>query len=93
MALSLGTVASLRPAAQQLQAKRPPQQLLCLKNCVLVFETVVVAAVSEAAVLAMLTSQPWFTGGTGQSHEVRLVPQERWFDRLPVSPCVPWQWM
>ncbi|KAA6424997.1 MAG: hypothetical protein FRX49_05171 [Trebouxia sp. A1-2] len=42
MASSLGLVASLRPAAKQLQPKRPPQGLCLLMNYVLVLETVLV---------------------------------------------------
>lgn len=67
MALSLGMVASLRPAAKQLQPRRPPQALLSLKNCVLVLATLLVSAVSEVAVLALLVKQPWFHGGNGQN--------------------------
>ena len=67
MALSLGMVASLRPAARQLQPKRPPQGLLSLKNCILVLETLLVLAVSEIAVLTLLVHQPWFRGGNGQN--------------------------
>ena len=72
MALSLGMVASLRPAAQQLQPKRPPQDLMSVKNCVLVLETLLVSAVSEVAVLVLLTHQPWFHGGTGQNEWVSI---------------------
>ena len=67
MALSLGMVASLRPAAHQLQPKRPPQALLSLKNCVLVLATLLVSAASEVAVLALLVNQPWFHEGNGQN--------------------------
>ena len=70
MALSLGMVASLRPAAKQLQPKRPPQGLCFLKNYVLVVETVFVSSASMAAVLILLTHQPWFQGGTGQNIQV-----------------------
>lgn len=72
MALSLGMVASLRPAAQQLQPKRPPQDLMSLKNCVLVLETLLVSAVSTVATLALLTHQSWFHGGTGQNKWVSI---------------------
>jgi len=70
MALSLGMVASLRPAAKQLQPKCPPQGLCSLKNYVLVLETVLVSSASMAAVLVLLAHQPWFKGGNGQNIQV-----------------------
>ncbi len=73
MALSLGIVASQRPAAKQLQLKRPPQGLCFLKNYVLVLETVLVSSASMAAVLILLIHQPWFQGGNGQNIQVIAV--------------------
>jgi len=70
LALSLGLVSALRPAAKQLQAQRPPQGLCIVKTAVLVFESILVFAASEAIVLHVMTKQPWFTGGTGQNIEV-----------------------
>ena len=79
MALSLGIVASQRPAAKQLQPKRPPQGLCFLKNYVLVLETVLVSSASMAAVLILLTHQPWFQGGNGQNIQVIAVLSSRAF--------------
>jgi len=70
LALSLGLVSALRPAATQLQAQRPPQGLCTVKTAVLVLESILVFAASEAIVLHVMTKQPWFTGGTGQNIEV-----------------------
>lgn len=79
MALSLGIVASQRPAAKQLQPKRPPQGLCFLKNYVLVLETVLVSSASMAAVLILLTHQPWFQRGNGQNIQVIAVLSSRAF--------------
>lgn len=70
MALLLGIVASQRPAAEQLQPRRPPQGICFLKNYVLVLESVLVSSASMAAVLILLTHQPWFQGGNGQNIQV-----------------------
>lgn len=70
LALSLGLVSAIRPAASQLQAQRPPQGLCSLKTVVLVLETVAVFGASEAIVLHLMTDQPWYHGGTGQTKEV-----------------------
>ncbi len=72
MVLSLGIVATQRAAATQLQAKRPPQGLCCVKTAVLVLESILIFAVTQVVVLTLLTRQPWFTGTTGQNHEVKL---------------------
>lgn len=70
LALSLGCVSALRPAASQLQAQRPPQGLCSLKAVVLVLETMAVLGATEAIVLHLMTKQPWYHGGTGQTKEV-----------------------
>lgn len=79
MASSLGLVASLRPAAKQLQPKRPPQGLCLLMNYVLVLETVLVSSASMAAVLILLTHQPWFQGSNGQNIQLIAVSPSRAF--------------
>ena len=73
MALLLGIVASQRPAAELLQPRRPPQGICFLKNYVLVLESVLVSSASMAAVLILLTHQPWFQGGNGQNIQVIAV--------------------
>ncbi len=70
LALSLGLVSALRPAATQLQVHQPPQGLCTVKTAVLVLESILVFATSEAVVVYVMTKQPWYTGGTGQNIEV-----------------------
>lgn len=70
LALSLGLVSALRPAATQLQVHRPPQGLCTVKTAVLVLESILVFATSEAVVVYVMTKQPWYIGGTGQNIEV-----------------------
>ena len=82
LALSLGLVSALRPAATQLQAHRPPQGLCTVKTAVLVVESILVFAASEAIVVHVMTKQPWFTGGTGQNIEVNG------FDSLLLAFCL-----
>ncbi|KAL0045330.1 hypothetical protein WJX82_003893 [Trebouxia sp. C0006] len=55
LALSLGLVSALRPAATQLQVHQPPQGLCTVKTVVLVLESILVFATSEAVVVYVMT--------------------------------------
>lgn len=72
MALLMGFVAAVRPAAIQLHPLRPPRSLCILKNYVLVCETMLIACAAVFGCTRLLVSQPWFTGGTSQVNHVGL---------------------
>ena len=55
-----------------------------VKTAVLVLESVLVFATSEAIVVYVMTKQPWFTGGTGQNVEVNDI------DSLLLAFCLHW---
>ena len=69
MAITLGVVASLRPAAAELIPARPPQKISTYKNLVLLVGTVTVSAMSYWAALTLLYHQPWFAGSTADSEQ------------------------
>ena len=66
LAISLGIVAALRPAADILQPIRPLRKLCNKTSFVLVTEHCVVACVIVFGCARVLVTQDWFTGGTGQ---------------------------
>lgn len=69
MAITLGVVASLRPAAAELAPARPPQKISTYKNFVLLVGTMTVSAMSYWAALTFLYHQPWFAGSTADSEQ------------------------
>ena len=73
MAISMGIVAGVRPAALLLQPVRPPRRLCTLKNYILIAETVLIACIFIFGCARLLMSQPWFTGGNGRHDNVRLL--------------------
>ena len=70
IALSLGVIASLRPASEQLLPVRPSQTLNHVKNMTLVSKTLVVSGFMYWACLHLLKSQSWFGASTGKPIEV-----------------------
>ncbi|DBA84346.1 TPA: hypothetical protein ACH3X2_006236 [Trebouxia sp. C0005] len=69
IALSLGVIASLRPASEQLLPVRPSQTLNHVKNMMLVFETLVISGLMYWACLHLLKIQSWVSTSTGKPIE------------------------
>lgn len=70
VAFTLGIVASLRNSVSSLTPARPPQHLTNYRNCVLLIETMIIAALHLIGCLKFLEHQSWYTGGNGQREEV-----------------------
>lgn len=70
MAISMGIVAGVRPAALLLQPGRPPRSLCTPKNYILVCETIFISCFIVFGCVRLLVSQPWYTGGNGQHDHV-----------------------
>ncbi|DBA92220.1 TPA: hypothetical protein ACH3X1_015928 [Trebouxia sp. C0004] len=69
VAISLGVVASLRPAAAELVPARPPQQISSCKNFVLLLESVAISVAFHCGCLAVLYHEPWFSGSTSGNEQ------------------------
>ncbi len=69
VAITLGVVASLRPAAAELIPARPPQQISSCKNFVLLLEVWPSLSHSTGAVWL---SYIWFSGSTGANEQARV---------------------
>lgn len=70
MAISMGIVAGVRPAALLLQPGRPARSLCTFKNYLLVSETILISCFIVFGCATILVSQPWYTGGNGQHDNV-----------------------
>ena len=70
VAITLGIVASLRPAAAELTPARPPQLLSSYRNGVLLIESLAISAAMFWGAMTFLKHQPWFEGGTGTNVDV-----------------------
>ena len=73
MAISMGIVAGVRPAAPLLQPIRPPRRLCTVKNYVLVCETMLIACGNVFGCARLLLAQPWYAGGNGQHDNVSVL--------------------
>jgi hypothetical protein len=72
VAISLGVVASLRPAAAELIPARPPQQISSCKNFVLLLESVAISVAFHCGCLAVLYHEPWFSGSTSGNEQASV---------------------
>jgi len=72
VAISLGVVASFRPAAAELIPARPPQQISSCKNFVLLLESVAISIAFHCGSLAVLYHEPWFRGSTSGNEQASV---------------------
>ena len=72
VAITLGVVASLRPAAAELIPARPPQQISSCKNFVLLLESVAISVAFHWGCLAFLYHEPWFSGSTSANEQASV---------------------
>ena len=67
VAITIGIVVCLRPAAPQLTLYMPSQRLCTSQNCVLVLISLLVAIVGFAVLIKFTEDQPWFAGSNNTS--------------------------
>ena len=70
IAISMGFVATFKPAAAELTIEQPPQQLSGHQNRALVVVAVVVVGVMFWAATFFLQHQAWFSESTGDTADV-----------------------
>ena len=71
IAITMGVVATFKPAAEELTKERPPQQLSRHQNRALVVVGVVVVSAMFWATTSFLKHQAWFSESTGDTADVR----------------------
>ena len=72
IALAVGIVATLRPAATELFPVRRLPTLCSAYNCFALMLTVLLISVSYAGVFGALNHQSWYSGGNGGDAQVML---------------------
>lgn len=78
IAITMGYVATFKPAAAELTTKRPPQQLSQHQNRALVVVGVAVVSAMFWAATSLLHHQAWFSESTGDTSDVsHLSPPRR----------------
>ena len=73
VALVLGVCFSLASGQGQLTARLPQQHLCRFEQLAMLTAQVVLAASLYGLTCWYLTIQPWYTGGTGSSHQVHAL--------------------
>ncbi len=71
IAITMGFVATFKPAAAELTTERPPQQLSRHQNRALVVVGVTVVSAMFWAATSFLQHQAWFSASSGDTADVR----------------------